>query len=155
MTDAPVNQRVLAKAATVARIKDAAGFLFANKGYFNVGIRDVARRMGMSQGAVTANAPSKEDLWRLAMGGQAPDVRLAEEVALLEAQRPGWRWGLRTNGSTYIADIADGNALVTHDVVSATGRGATPAEAVRHARIQVERKMPLPAGRRPSQRGQP
>ncbi|WP_295205721.1 TetR/AcrR family transcriptional regulator [uncultured Brevundimonas sp.] len=148
MTDAPINLRVQAKAATLAKVKDAAAFLFANKGYFDVGLRDVAKRMGMSLGAVTSNAPSKEDLWRLAMGGSAPDVRLAEEVALLEAQRPGWRWSLRTNGATYIADVADGNALVTHDVVSATGRGPTPAEAVRHARIQIERKLPPPRRRR-------
>lgn len=148
MTDAPINLRVQAKAATLAKVKDAAGFLFANKGYFNVGLRDVAQRMGMSLGAVTSSAPSKEELWRLAMGGKAPDVRLAEEVALLEAQRPGWRWGLRTNGATYICDVADGNALVTHDVISATGRGSTPAEALHHARIQIERKLPLPRQRR-------
>lgn len=150
------NQRQLAKAATVEKLIEAAAFLFANQGFFAVGVRDIARRMGMSPGALYANVGGKDALWRLALGGRAPDPALAEEVALLEARRPGWRWSLQGMGSGYVASVSSGGqALLEHDVISATGRGDTPAEAVRQARIQADRLAPidphrLPQHRRPS-----
>ena len=125
------------------KLKDAAGFLFANKGYFDVGVRDVAARMGMSLGAVMANVPTKADLWRLAMGGPAPDLVLAEEVALLESQRPDWRWSLNAFGGRYIAHLSKGSPLTTPGGLSATGKAATPALALREARAQADRLDPL------------
>ena len=91
LTDAPrPNKRFLAKARTTTRVIEAARFAFTNTGYFPSGIRDIARRAGMSIGAVFATAPDKESLWVLAMGGPPPSLFLAEEVALIEAQRPDW-----------------------------------------------------------------
>lgn len=147
------NKRQLSKAATVEKMKAAAAFLFANQGYFSVGIRDVARRMGMSTGSVMANIETKDDLWRLAMGAPAPDVALAEEVALLEAHRPGWRWSLSNVGAGYVAHVSCGAALVEHGAVSATGKAASPALALREARIQADRLAPRdPLRLSPSQR---
>ena len=137
------NQRQLAKAATIEKLKDAAGFLFANKGYFAVGIRDVAHRMNMSAGAVMANVRTKDDLWTLAMGGRAPDVALAEEVALLEAQRPDWRWTLAAPGGRYVAHLSKGAVLLDHGALSATGKGDTAAQALREARAQADRIDPI------------
>ena len=151
MTAAPIatsarkslpNRRQQAKAATRARLVDSARFLFAHVGYFNVGIRDVAQRMGMSTGAVFNQVDDKQQLWRLAMGGPPPSEALAEEVALLEAQRPGWRWSLRrTHDGRYAAMVAaSDNPYST--APSAAGMGDSPAAALRDARIAVDRKDP-------------
>lgn len=145
MTAQPLvlNRRSRAKAATQAKMVEAAAFLFANTGYFAVGVRDIAKRMGMSTGAVFANVTSKEQLWTLAVGGRAPDPALAEEVALLEAQRPGWRWSLHFTRKIYVASLwGDGNPLLDHDTHHASGKGDTPAEALRQARIQADRIFP-------------
>lgn len=145
MTAQPLilNRRTKAKAATQAKMVEAAAFLFANTGYFAVGIRDIAKRMGMSTGAVFANVTSKKQLWTLAIGGRAPDPALAEEVALLEAQRPQYRWNLHFTGKVYVASLwGGGNPLVNHDTHQASGKGDTPAEALRQARIQADRIHP-------------
>lgn len=138
---APLNKRERAKASTRTRLIAAARFLFTNSGYFAVGTRDVARRMGMSTGAMFAQVTGKEALWALAMGGPPPDVRLAEEVALLQALRPGWSWVLRFNGQEHLAGLTPPdfrpNALQPNRAHS--GRGETPAEALRQARLEAER----------------
>lgn len=137
----PGNKRVRAKAATVARLKTAARFLFTNVGYFDVGIRDIAQRMGMSTGSVFSNVPDKAALWRLAMGGPAPSERLAEEVALLQALRPGWGWVLRFNGKEHLAGLTppDFRPKALPPTAAYSGRGDCPAEALRQARLEAER----------------
>jgi AcrR family transcriptional regulator len=136
------NKRVRAKAASRARLIDAARFLFANAGYFDTGIRDVAARMKMSTGAVFAQVESKAALWRLAMNGPAPDPALADEVALILAQRPRWGWLVRTcGGRGYTASLS------SPDYCPAPMRaghcwvrqGETPAQALREVRIAAER----------------
>lgn len=135
------NKRQRARATTLIRLKDAARFLFTNVGFFETGIREIADRMGMSTGAVFANIKGKEALWTLAMGGPAPDTDLAEQVALIQAQRPGWGWVLRFNGAEHLAALTppQTTALALPAAHHYPGRGATPAEALRQARLCAER----------------
>ncbi len=145
--DAPiVNRRQLSKARTLQRLKTECRFLFENIGYFDTTIRDIAKRMGMSTGAVSSHAPDKESLWRLVMGGPAPSQALAEEVALIEAQRPGWSWSLRKVNRRYAAGLTSPDFhLTTNGGVSATGQGDGPASALRDARADADRKSPRAA----------
>lgn len=135
------NRRAVAKAATRARLIDAARFLFINAGYFGTGIRDIADRMKMSTGAVFANIDTKAGLWVAAMGGDAPDERLAEEVALVQALRPGWAWQLRFTGTEHLASLNAPHYRPLSDAGKDIyfGRASTPAEALRQARIDAER----------------
>lgn len=135
------NKRQRAKASTRAKAAEAARFLFANVGYFSTGIRDVAARMGMSTGAVFATVSDKAALWRLAMGGPAPSEQLAEEVALIQALRPGWSWVLRFNGREHLAGLTppDFRPEAMPPSRAHSGRGDSPAEALRQARLEAER----------------
>lgn len=140
-----VNRRQLSKARSLQRLKTECRFLFENIGYFDVTIRLIAQRMGMSTGAVFSHAPDKESVWRLVMGGPAPSQALAEEVALIEAQRPGWSWSLRKLNGRYAAGLTSPDFhLTTNGGVSATGSGDSPASALRDARADADRKLPLP-----------
>lgn len=141
MSDVVLNRRQQAKAQTRERVLDAARFLFANSGYFTVTMRDVARRMQMSTGAIFATVADKAALWTAAMGGPAPDARLAEEVALIQALRPGWTWQLRSDGQQHLAMLM---APTLPPFTSPTtdcypGHGDSPAEALRQARLSAER----------------
>lgn len=146
LTDAPrPNKRFLAKARTTTRVIEAARFAFTNTGYFPSGIRDIARRAGMSIGAVFATAPDKESLWVLAMGGPPPSLFLAEEVALIEAQRPDWVYIIRkAPRGVYLATLSPDNLNPLHNSGPvATGQGDSPAAALRAARLQADRKSPI------------
>lgn len=140
----PLNRRQKAKAATTAKVRDAARFLFGNVGYFSTGIRDVAARIGMSTGAVFATVEDKPALWRLAFDGPPPSEQLAEEVALVEALRRDWSWLIRKAPDGYRATLTpDGwNPLSARHVAS--GTGVSPAAALRAAREQADRLEPLP-----------
>lgn len=134
------NRRELAKARTRERLLDAARFMFSNVGYEASTIRDLAQRIGMSTGAIFGQFRDKADLWRAAMGTPPPSIALAEEIGVLLAQRPDWRWLLRYDGTRHIASIND------PDYVPMSNKGrchiahaASPAEAMRQARIEAER----------------
>lgn len=139
------NKRVLAKARTTTRVIEAARFAFTNTGYFVSGVRDIARRAGMSTGAIFATAPDKESLWVLAMGGPPPSLFLAEEVALIEAQRPDWVYIIRkAPRGVYLATLSPDNLNPLHNSGPvATGQGDSPAAALRAARLQADRKSPI------------
>lgn len=142
---ARLNKRQLGKVRTAQRITEAARFAFTNTGFFASTIRDVARRAGMSTGALFGAAPDKEALWRLAMGGPPPSLQLAEEVALIEAQRPGWVWIVRKGpDGRYLSTLSprDWNPMHNAGPV-ASGEGDSPASALYAARLQADRKAPL------------
>lgn len=66
MTDAPMprlNRREAAKLRTRQRVVDAATALFKEVGYEKATIRAIAKRTGMSTGAVFANFENKAELW--------------------------------------------------------------------------------------------
>lgn len=66
------NRRALAKARTYQKVLEAAAGLFAAKGgYERATIRSIAKAAGMSTGAVYANFPDKETLYR-SIYGHAP-----------------------------------------------------------------------------------
>ena len=132
------NRRQLAKAATRARLIAAARELFTEVGYFDTGIRDIAAAMNMSTGAVFNQVEDKAALWRLAMGGPAPSEALAQEVALIMAQRPGWSWLLRFNGEEYLAALVPPAYLP--DLLASGARGDSPAAALHMARLVAERR---------------
>ena len=137
---APLTRRQTARAATRAKALAAARHLFLNSGYFDTTLRNIAARMAMSTGAVFANFQDKEQLWREAVGGPAPDPRLAEEVAILTALRPDWDWMIRCRGATVLAAISSPDYSPTlGQGLSYGGKGDFPAEALRNARIAAER----------------
>lgn len=137
----PLNRRQRAKAATRARLLDAARFLFTNMGFFNTGMRDIALRMGMSTGAVFANVSDKDQLWRDAMGGPAPSLGLAEEVALLQAQRPDWRIVLTIgrDGANAVLQPPGFKPFDPDGPHLIGGQGSSPAAALRQAREACDR----------------
>ncbi len=57
------NRRVLSKQRTRQKVLVAARALFIERGYENSTVRDIARRAGMSTGAVFANFADKSDLF--------------------------------------------------------------------------------------------
>lgn len=66
------NRRKLAKARTRAKIVEVAKRLFEANGYAATTIRDIAREVGMSTGAVFSNFTDKADLWMAVTGTEAP-----------------------------------------------------------------------------------
>lgn len=63
------------KAATKAKVLEAARELFRQRGFERATLRDVAKAVGMSTGAVFASFKDKADLYAQAMGKPAPDIR--------------------------------------------------------------------------------
>jgi len=59
----PTNRRVLSKIRTRQKVLEAARELFTERGYEAATIRDIARRAGMSTGAVFASFQDKSDLF--------------------------------------------------------------------------------------------
>jgi AcrR family transcriptional regulator len=72
------------RAASRAQILDAAGRVFAARGYFDAKVADIAREAGMSQGSVYWYFASKQDVLKavLADGFEAVERPLRETAAL-------------------------------------------------------------------------
>lgn len=90
MSDQPaeprVNQRTAAKARTRAKVLQAATELFAEPGgYEGATIRKIAKRAGMSTGAVFANFEDKAELYQTIHGH--PPVPMAKGAQLLAIVR--------------------------------------------------------------------
>lgn len=139
------NRRQVSKELTAHRVVAAARFAFTNTGYFASTVRDIADRAGTSTGAIFSNVEGKEALWRLAMGGPPPSLDLAEEVALIEAQRPDWVYIFRkAPDGRYLATLSPDNLNPLHNSGPvATGQGDSPASALHAARLQADRKSPI------------
>lgn len=138
---APRNRREVARDVTRLKLLSAARFLFTHVGFFDTGIRDIAKRMGMSTGAVFAQVKDKDELWRAAMRGPTPSLMLAEEVALILALRPGWRWLLRFDGARYLTTLSspDYNPMQNGGLIF-SGQGDSPADALREVRLAADRQ---------------
>lgn len=136
------KRRDVARDITRLKVLAAARFLFTHVGFFDTGIRDVAQRMGMSTGAVFATVKDKGQLWAEAMNGPPPSLQLAEEVALVLALRPGWRWLIRFDGSRYLTSLTcpDYNPMRNGGLMF-NGIGDSPAAALREARIAADRQL--------------
>ncbi len=66
-----VTRRQVSKAATRARVLEAARCCFSTTGYDGSGVREIARLAGVSTGAVFSNFADKAALYR-AVYGHAP-----------------------------------------------------------------------------------
>jgi AcrR family transcriptional regulator len=95
-----VNRQEQRSASTRAKLVRAARFLFARSGYAGVGTEQIARRAGVTRGALYHQFPSKEDLFlaayeeverELAEGAAA---LLADSASPLQAMRAGIRFFL-------------------------------------------------------------
>lgn len=76
------TKRQTAKAITHNKLVEHARALFKAQGYEAVSMREVAKGVGMSTGAIFANFSGKEALWETCMGVPAPNVRqLLENLA--------------------------------------------------------------------------
>lgn len=82
------NLRKLAKATTRAKVLEAGRELFDERGYEAATIRAVARRVGMSTGAVFASFTDKADLYRAVYGHDplTPEQGIKLAAALREAE---------------------------------------------------------------------
>lgn len=76
MREFPDTKRGRAAAHTRSKVLAAAADLFATRGYPNVGIRDVAKAVGMSTGAVFSHFKDKDELWLTATGREPPMERV-------------------------------------------------------------------------------
>jgi len=134
------NRRALSKLRTHEKVIQGARFMFINVGYEATTIRDLAKRIGMSTGAVFANFEDKAELYRAAMGAPPPTLDLADEIGLILSLYPGWRYLLRFDGGRCIANLSspDYNA-VSHNGQTYTATADSPATAMRQARLQAER----------------
>lgn len=74
MTDQITNKRTAAKLKTRQRVLDAAREVWAKPGSFNNNgtIREIAKKAGLSTGAIFANFDGKEDLWLAVFDCPAP-----------------------------------------------------------------------------------
>lgn len=145
--DTPRRQtrRQQGKAITRNKVIEAARFAFTNAGYYASTVNDIAARAGTSIGSIFSNAEDKPALWRLAMGGPPPSLELAEQVALVEAQRPDWVWIIRkAPDGRYLATLSPENLNPLYNSGPvATGQGDSPASALYAARLQADRKSPI------------
>lgn len=82
-----MNKRVWAKENTRQKAITAARKAFAVTDYHAVSIRDLAKAMGMSTGAIFANFTSKADLWQASMPLAVPadDQRTRANMYLIAA----------------------------------------------------------------------
>jgi AcrR family transcriptional regulator len=86
-TGAPPNRRALSKARTRQKVLAAARTLFNERGYETSTVRDIARKAGMSTGAVFANFQDKSDLFEAV---EMEDLeRLAEAMRSIAARSGG------------------------------------------------------------------
>jgi AcrR family transcriptional regulator len=69
-----VITRAEQKADTAKRVLSAARYLFRQRGYERVGIRDIAAEIGMSTGAVFNCFENKEELFKAVFGKPAPEA---------------------------------------------------------------------------------
>jgi len=129
------NKRKLAKARTRQIVLAAARELFESVGYARASIRDIARAAGMSTGAVFANVADKDALWTAAIGGPAPDLATADEIARTLAALPDHSWALSFNAGAYRVTIATPDFDPLKQVGRCFGgKGPSPAAALRMAR---------------------
>lgn len=137
-----LNRRDRAKARTLAKVKEAARFLFVNVGYEATTIRDLAARIGMSTGAVFSAFPDgKDQIWAEVMACPPPTLHLAEEIAMMQALRPDWLYILRYTGSEHVAQVhgPGWKPLQPDSAPMFMGRAASAGEAMRQARLAAER----------------
>lgn len=78
MTKPTLTKREARKRGTIRKIEIAAKVLFSERPYEDVGIRDIADRIGMSTGAVFAHFEDKGAVWLAAMGGPYPWRRIED-----------------------------------------------------------------------------
>ena len=86
------SRRHAMKVVTRDRIITTARRLFHEQGYDGVGMRNLAGEIGMSTGALFGHFNSKDKIWEAAIGGPPPNYKLAEQISLLQAGRPGDGW---------------------------------------------------------------
>lgn len=77
-----LNRRQTAKARTIEKVLERARELFLEKGYVQTTVRDIAKGIGMSTGAVFANFENKAELFIAVAGPYIRErQRLADDAA--------------------------------------------------------------------------
>jgi AcrR family transcriptional regulator len=95
-----VNRQEQRSASTRAKLVGAARFLFARNGYAGVGTEQIARRAGVTRGALYHQFPAKEDLFLAAYEEVERELAegaaelLAGSTSPLQAMRAGIRFFL-------------------------------------------------------------
>lgn len=86
------SRRSKQREATRALIVTTAARLFRERGFEAVNFRDLASEMDRSTGSIFAHFSSKDEVWTAAIGGPPPDFRMADQLALLQGERPNVGW---------------------------------------------------------------
>lgn len=81
--------RVVAREKTHRDLLEAAARLFRERGFVAVTIRERAREVGKSTGAIFAHFSGKDAVWLAAMNSPPPDIEMAEKLAVLQSEHPG------------------------------------------------------------------
>ena len=126
------GRRTRQRETTRALIVTTAARLFRERGFEAVNFRDLAAEMDRSTGSIFAHFRNKEEVWTAAIGGPPPDFAMAEQLALLQGERPDAGWILcgRPDGQFEAhAFERDGHK------VSATGPSAEKAVAALRAML--------------------
>ncbi|MGV1047156.1 MAG: TetR/AcrR family transcriptional regulator [Solirubrobacterales bacterium] len=101
----PTPRRRPRRAEVRQRLLDAAGEAFAALGYDASSIDEIARRAGLTKGAVYSNFESKEALF-FALLGEQVTARIALVEGLRPAEQPAAE-GIRAIGDALMAAVAD------------------------------------------------
>jgi len=131
----PLNRREQAKAASRAKVIEAAREAFTTVGFAQATMREIAALAGLSTGAIFNSFDSKDELWTAVFGGPPPDLALADQLARIRGELPTHNWTLSCHGDSFFASVhtrdfhpVDGTGK------SFTARRATAAEAISAAR---------------------
>lgn len=97
------------KADRPAEIVQAALAVFAEKGFAAAKLEDIAKRAGVSKGAIYLYFETKEDVFRAVVGQAiAPNIGVVKAMA---AAHPGPLAGLLRGVTAHIADVVDHTPL--------------------------------------------
>jgi AcrR family transcriptional regulator len=148
-----VNRQAARSASTRAKLIRAARALFARRGYAAVGTAQIARRAGVTRGALYHQFPAKEDLF-LAVYEQVEEELTAQMAGLaqsapspFEAMRAGVRAFLEACRTPEVQRIVmiDGPAVLGWERWRQVGQenGLGLAEAVIGAAVQAGEIAPI------------
>lgn len=135
-----LNRRQQAKALTRQKLIDAGRACFEAEGYAGTKIRDLAKDIDMSTGALFSNFTDKEALWSACFGCPVPDLAAADEMARIAGQFPTAGWVLSYDGAGGFA-----LNLLTESGGAHTADANSAAAVLRLARLAAESAAAVPA----------
>lgn len=146
-----VNRQAARSASTRAKLIKAARPLFARKGYASVGTEEIARRAGVTRGALYHQFPAKEDLFAAVYEQVEQDLtrRVVSSLASIESPFAALRAGIRAFLEECRAPEVQRIALVDGPAVLGWERWREVAERYGLGLMQAEIAAAIDAGEIP------